>query len=282
MLAVDRIGRYLAGMKDRQKAKPPRLEDVDLGQKLPGRKEYERKLAAQQLLLLEIQQAYMRQRRRGIVVLEGWDTAGKGGLVRRMSARLDPRYLSVWPISAPSAEEQGRHYLYRFWMRLPAPGSIALFDRSWYGRVLVERVESLALENEWRRAYGEINAFERMLTDDGVRLVKLFLHITPEEQLRRFQERLSVPYKRWKLTMDDLRNRARWGDYEVAVDDMLKLTDTAWAPWHVIPINYKWYGRVRALKTITKVLSRGINLDAPSGDPKIAAAIKAMNSAPPQ
>jgi polyphosphate kinase 2 (PPK2 family) len=264
-------------MKDKPKTKPPRLDDVDLTEKLSGKKEYERKLSAQQLLLLEIQQAYMRQRRRGIVVLEGWDTAGKGGLVRRMSARLDPRYLNVWPISAPSPDEQGRHYLYRFWTRLPAPGSIALFDRSWYGRVLVERVESLALENEWRRAYEEINAFEKMLTDDGVRVVKLFLHITPEEQLRRFQARLSVPYKRWKLTLEDLRNRGRWGDYEVAVGDMLKRTHTPWAPWHVVPTNYKWYGRVNALKIITKTLKRGINLEAPKTDPKIVAAIKAMN-----
>jgi AMP-polyphosphate phosphotransferase len=263
-------------MKDK-KPKPPRLADVDLGQELSGKKEYESKLAAQQLKLLEIQQAYMRQNRRGIVVLEGWDTAGKGGIVRRMSARLDPRYLSVWPISAPTREEQGRHYLYRFWTRIPPPGSIALFDRSWYGRVLVERVEALAMENEWRRAYEEINAFERMLTDDGVRLVKLFLHITPDEQLRRFQSRLATPYKRWKLTLEDLRNRARRGDYEVAVDDMLKRTHTSTAPWHLVAAEHKWFGRVRALKLITKTLGRGIDLEAPPADRKIVAAIKAMS-----
>lgn len=274
--------RYPGGMKTHRKAKAPQLADADLTLKLSGKKEYERKLAALQLRLLEIQQAYMRQHRRGIIVLEGWDTAGKGGIVRRIGTRLDPRYLNVWPIAAPSADDQGRHYLYRFWTRLPLPGSIALFDRSWYGRVLVERVESLVLEDEWRRAYEEINQFERMLADDGVRLVKLFLHITPAEQLRRFQERLSVPYKRWKLTLEDLRNRARWGDYEVAINDMLRLTHTPWAPWHVVPIEYKWYGRIRALKTIAKTLGRGVNLDSPPADPRIASAIRAMGDPRPQ
>ncbi|MBX6320270.1 MAG: polyphosphate kinase [Rhodospirillaceae bacterium] len=269
-------------MKSGRKRKAPRLADADLTQRLPGKKAYERELAKLQLRLLEIQQAYMRQHRRGIVVLEGWDTAGKGGIVRRIGARLDPRYLDVWPIAAPSADDQGRHYLYRFWARLPARGSIALFDRSWYGRVLVERVESLVLEDEWRRAYGEINAFERMLADDGVRLVKLFLHITPEEQLRRFQERLSVPYKRWKLTLDDLRNRARWSEYEVAIDDMLALTHTAWAPWHVVPAEHKWYGRVHALKIIANTLGEGVDLRSPPEDPRIAAAIRAMGRPGPQ
>jgi polyphosphate kinase 2 (PPK2 family) len=263
-------------MKSKRASKPPRLADADLDKKLADKEQYQRKLEALQLELLRIQQAYMRQRRRGVVVLEGWDTAGKGGLVRRMAARLDPRYCDVWPIGAPAPDEQGRHYLYRFWKRLPLPGSIAVFDRSWYGRVLVERVESLALENEWRRAYDEINEFEATLTNDGVRIVKLFLHITPQEQLKRFKERLSVPYKRWKLTLDDLRNRARWGDYEIAVDDMLKRTHTQAAPWHVVPAQYKWYGRVQALKIITRTLGKGVDLAEPKVDPKIVAAIEAM------
>jgi polyphosphate kinase 2 (PPK2 family) len=259
-----------------RKSSPPRLADADFTRELADKDEYDDKLDALQLRLLEIQQAYMRQHRRAIIVLEGWDTAGKGGLVRRMSARLDPRYFDVWPIAAPTPEEQGRHYLYRFWTRLPSPSSIAVFDRSWYGRVLVERVERLASKSEWQRAYGEINAFEKMLTDDGVRLVKLFLHITPEEQLARFKERLSVPYKRWKLTADDLRNRERWSDYVVAVDQMLAHTHERQAPWHVIAMNHKWYGRVRALKTITRTLADGIDLTPPPADPKIAAAIDAM------
>jgi polyphosphate kinase 2 (PPK2 family) len=263
-------------MPKKHKDKAPRLADVDLARKLGNEDEYDATLKKLQLDLLELQQAYMRQQRRGIVLLEGWDTAGKGGLIRRMSMRLDPRYLLVWPIGAPTPSEQGRHYLYRFWQRVPAPCTIAVFDRSWYGRVLVERVEGLARKSEWRRAYDEINAFEAMLTDDGVRLVKLFLHISPEEQLRRFRERLSVPYKRWKLTADDLRNRANWDAYAEAVDDMFARTHARHAPWNAVPAEYKWYGRVQALKVIVQALGRGIDTKPPAADPAIAQAIAAM------
>lgn len=263
-------------MAGKREERAPRLKHVDLTRKLRDEDEYDKALKTLQLELLQLQQAYMRQRRRGIIVLEGWDTAGKGGLIRRMSARLDPRYFQVWPIGAPTPQEQGRHYLYRFWRRLPAPGTIAVFDRSWYGRVLVERVEGLASKSEWRRAYDEINNFEAMLTDDGVSLVKLFLHISPDEQLRRFRERLSVPYKRWKLTADDLRNRANWDAYAEAVDDMFARTHTRRAPWHAIPSEYKWYGRVRALKTVLKVLGKDIDTSPPPVDPQIAKAIAAM------
>lgn len=256
--------------------KPPRLAAIDLSLQLRDEDEYDHKLKKLQLDLLELQQAYMRQKRRGIVVLEGWDTAGKGGLIRRMSMRLDPRNFEVWPIGPPTAEEQGRHYLYRFWTRLPAPGCIAVFDRSWYGRVLVERVEGLADKPAWQRAYDEINEFEAMLTEDGVRLVKLFLHITPEEQLRRFRERLSVPYKRWKLTEDDLRNRANWREYADAVDDMFARTHTRHAPWFAVPSEHKWYGRVEALERIVDTLGRGVDTAPPPADPKIARAIRRM------
>jgi polyphosphate kinase 2 (PPK2 family) len=263
-------------MARKRKAKPPRLKDVDLSRKLRDEEAYDDRLKKLQLELLALQQAYMRQRRRAIVVLEGWDTAGKGGLIRRMSTRLDPRYFLVWPIAAPSAEEQGRHYLYRFWRRIPAPSTIAVFDRSWYGRVLVERVEGLASRREWQRAYDEINAFEAMLTDDGVRLVKLFLHISPQEQLHRFRERLSVPYKRWKLTAEDLRNRANWQAYAEAVDDMFAQTHTRHAPWHGVPMEFKWYGRIAALKIILEALGKGVDTRPPPADPQIAKAIAAM------
>src|SRR3546814_723492 len=133
---------------------------------------------------------------------------------------MDPRACRVWPIGAPTDREQGKHYLFRFWQRLPDPGTIAIFDRSWYGRVLVERVEGLAPEADWRRAYDEINAFERMLRDDGVRIAKIFLHITADEQLDRFKARLDNPFKRWKLSYEDFRNRRRWRDYEQAIEDM--------------------------------------------------------------
>lgn len=254
----------------------PRLADADLSRKLADKETYERKLRKLQLRMLQIQQAYLRQGRRAVVVLEGWDAAGKGSLIRRLSERLDPRYCKVWPIGMPSEQERRTHYLARFWQRLPERGSLAVFDRSWYGRILVERVEALASRAEWRRAYGEINAFERMLADDGIRVVKIFLHISPEEQLTRFEERLSVPYKRWKLTAEDLRNRARWRDYVRAVDAMFERTSTTDAPWHLVPAEFKWYGRIKAMKIIAERLAQGVDLAPPAADPAIAGAIAAL------
>ena len=253
-----------------------RLAKVDLDEKIKDEETYERRLKALQLRMLEIQQAYLRQGRRAILVLEGWDTAGKGGLIRRLSSRLDPRHCKVWPIGAPEAGEQARHFLYRFWLRLPEPGIIAVFDRSWYGRVLVERVEGLARKSEWRRAYHEINELECMLVDAGVRIVKVFLHITPEEQLARFEERVAVPYKRWKLTEEDLRNRARWDDYVVAIEEMFDRTSSRHAPWHLVAANFKWHGRIRALDIIASTLAKGVDLEPPPAEPKIVAAIKAL------
>jgi AMP-polyphosphate phosphotransferase len=253
-----------------------RLAALDQSKKIADKKTYKRELDTLQMTILQIQQAYFRQQRRSIIVLEGWDTAGKGGLIRRLGEHLDPRGFRVWPIGAPTPAEQGRHYLYRFWQKLPEPGSIVVFDRSWYGRVLVERVEGFAAPGEWRRAYDEINAFERLLTDDGVRMIKLFLHITPEEQLARFQARLETPHKRWKLTEEDLRNRARWTDYAAAIEEMVERTSTESAPWHVIPANFKWYARVEGLKRVAATLGDGIDLTPPPADPEIAAAIAAM------
>jgi polyphosphate kinase 2 (PPK2 family) len=255
------------------KSKVIRLAELDLKKGVKDAATYEKRLAALQLRLLQIQQAYLRQKRRGIVVLEGWDTAGKGGLIRRMTVKLDPRQARVWPIGAPTGDEQGDHYLQRFWRRLPNPGTLGVFDRSWYGRVLVERVEGFAKPAEWKRAYGEINDFERMLQDDGMRLVKLFLHIDRQEQLKRFRERLDVDYKRWKLTADDIRNHLRWDDYVNAADEMFARTSTPAAPWHVIPANRKWYARITGMETIVDVLSHGVDLDPPPVDPRIAAAI---------
>jgi polyphosphate kinase 2 (PPK2 family) len=256
--------------------KKPRLDRIDLSLEIPDKDSYERRLEKLQLRLLQIQQAYRRQRRRALIVFEGWDTAGKGGTIRRLSERLDPRHWQAWPIGVPAPEEQGRHYFYRFWTKLPAPGCIAAFDRSWYGRVLVERVERLAPKPDWKRAYDEINEFERTLIDDGVRIVKIFLHISPAEQLRRLKERLDAPWKRWKLTRDDLRNRARWNDYAEAVDDMFERTSTRHAPWHAVSAEYKWHGRIRALEIIADRLGKGIDLEPPPADPKIARAIRAM------
>jgi polyphosphate kinase 2 (PPK2 family) len=256
--------------------KTPRLDKIDLGLQIADERSYDKRLEKLQLRLLVVQQAYWRQQRRGVIVFEGWDSAGKGGTIRRLSERLDPRRWHAWPIGAPNPDEQGRHYLYRFWQRLPVPGSLAAFDRSWYGRVLVERVEGLTPKADWKRAYREINEFERMLVDDGVRLIKIFLHISPAEQLRRFKERLETPWKRWKLTPDDLRNRARWNDYAKAIDDMFDRTSTKHAPWHAVSAEHKWHGRIRALEIIADQLAKGIDLESPPADPKIAKAIARM------
>jgi polyphosphate kinase 2 (PPK2 family) len=234
--------------------------------------DYERRLGAMQETLQLVQQAYLGTPNRAVIVLEGWDTAGKGGVVRRLGWALDPRSFKVHAISAPGEREKSLHYLQRFWERLPQHGQIVVFDRSWYGRVLVERVEGFATVDEWRRAYDEIKDFERMLLADGVRLVKLFLHITPEEQVRRFRNRLTDPLKRWKLSYEDFRNREHWKDYEVAIEEMMEKTSTRRAPWHLVPANDKPYGRLAAFRIIADRLSRAVPLEPRPLDPKIARA----------
>jgi len=242
-----------------RKGKPPRLAALDMTLQL-DEEVYFRDLARVQERLRRIQQAYLKSGNSAAIVFEGWDAAGKGGTIRCMSAVLDPRGFKVWPISAPRQYYLERHYLARFFERLPPRGAISVFDRSWYGRVLVERVEELASQKDWRRAYQEINEFERILTDHGTRVVKVFLHITPEEQLRRFRDRVLDPQKRWKLSYEDFRNRKKWGAYEVAADDMFRETSTSHAPWHAISANSKKYARVEALRVIAKRLSSGVDL----------------------
>lgn len=246
-----------------------RLARLNMRASLKDKDDYESKLEALQHKMLSIQQAFYHSGRRGIVAVEGWDAAGKGGMIRRLTEKLDPRGVKVWPIGPPEPSEQGRHYLYRFWTKLPEPGSIAVFDRTWYGRVLVERVDKLASDTAWKRAYDEINDFERMLVADGVRLVKIFLHITPEEQLERFAERLHNPYKRWKLRDSDIRVHLQWDDYVEAIEEMLARTSTKAAPWCVIPADQKWYGRVTSMERITDAFCRGIDLKPPPIDPKV-------------
>jgi len=231
--------------------------------------DYERRLASLQGVLQLIQQAYLGSSERALIVLEGWDTAGKGGVVRRLGWALDPRSFKVHPISAPDQHERAEHYLQRFWRHLPQSGQIVVFDRSWYGRVLVERVEGLATEAEWRRAYREINEFERVLTDSGVRLVKLFLHITSKEQARRFRDRLINPLKRWKLSYEDFRNRTRRADYVVAIEDMLEETSTKFAPWYLIPANDKPFGRIAAFRILAERLGREVTLRSRPINPQL-------------
>lgn len=249
---------------------PPTLSSLSFKKaSIANKSTYEKKLLKWQRRLIRVQQAYYHQNRRAIVVFEGWDASGKGGAIRRVAERLDPRGFQVHPIGAPTKNEQGKHYLYRFQTLLPAPGKIAIFDRSWYGRVLVERIEEFASQPEWQRAYQEINEFERMLTDDNARIIKIFLHISPEEQLKRFSERLSNPIKRWKLTEEDIRNRQRWPDYHHAINQMFKLTSTKASPWHPIAANHKWYSRLKVLKHIVKTMERDIDLAPPPIDPDV-------------
>jgi len=235
------------------------LSEVDLKAGIEKDVYYEEE-ARLQTELKRIQQAYLHSGDRGLIVFEGWDAAGKGGTIRRMAAAMDPRGFKVWPIGAPSPFEKRHHYLHRFWSRLPGAGEIVVFDRSWYGRVLVERVEGYAEKADWQRAYSEIVAFEKMLLDDGVRIVKLFLHISPAEQKKRFVERLRDPLKRWKLSYEDLRNREKWPHYEAAVEEMVRRTSTARAPWTALSSEQKKAGRIKALSTIVEALSDGVDL----------------------
>ncbi len=258
-------------------ATPPRLSDYDTESNdyaLKDKDQYHKKLKKAQELMLQVQQAYYHQGKRAIIVFQGWDAAGKGGAIRRIREKLDPRGYRVHPIASPTKDEQGRHYLYRFQARLPKPGSIAIFDRSWYERVLVERIEEFASPNEWQRAYQEINEFERMLTDDGVRIIKIFMHISKDEQLKRFEERLNNPVKQWKLTEEDIRNRSKWELYETATDEMFQRTSTISAPWHIIPGNKKWFARVEVLNTVIEALSKEMDLSPPPVDEAVVKAAR--------
>jgi AMP-polyphosphate phosphotransferase len=230
---------------------------------------YERRLESMQSVMQSIQQAYLGTTERAVVVLEGWDTAGKGGIVRRLGWALDPRSFKVYPIAAPLSHERGRHYLQRFWEKLPDPGQIVVFDRSWYGRVLVERVEGLVGESDWQRGYKEINEFERAMVADGIRIAKCFLHISPAEQTRRFKDRFTKPFKRWKLSYEDFRNRSRWADYEVAIEDMMEKTSLKRAPWYLIPANDRLYGRIAVFMILIETLGKGLSLKPRPLDPKI-------------
>lgn len=222
---------------------------------MPGKDKLNEEIEELQLKLLMIQQAAYHLQKRVIVIFEGFDAAGKGGTIRAVTEKLDPRSVKVIPIAAPKKSEQGKHYLYRFWRKLPAPGYMKIFDRSWYGRVLVEKVEGLTPEHRIEEAYAEIREFEETLIRDGVILIKIFLAVTKDEQLKRFEERLTDPFKHWKITEDDIRARKNWDKYVDAVDEFLEHNDTKKSPWHVIPSNSKRFARREALKIITKELS---------------------------
>jgi polyphosphate kinase 2 (PPK2 family) len=192
------------------------------------------------------------------VVLEGWDASGKGGAIKRLLAKLDPRHVRVKQYSAPTPDELRHHWLWRFWPALPGWGGMAVLDRSWYGRVLVERVEGYATEEQWRRAYGEIESFERMLTDEGTVLVKLWLHVSDEEQLKRFEARAADPLKAYKLTDDDWRNRGKRAEYTEAIEEMLERTSTGSAPWTLVEGDSKRFARVKVVETVVEAAEEGL------------------------
>ncbi len=193
-----------------------------------------------------------------LVLFEGWDASGKGGAIKRLVAPLDPRHVRVVQFAAPTADERRHHFLWRFWPVLPGWGGMAVFDRSWYGRVLVERVEELATREQWLRAYDEINSFERTLANEGTILVKLWLHVSPEEQLRRFERRAADPLKAWKLTEEDWANRGRRAEYEQAVEDMLARTDEPRARWRPIAAESKRYARVAVVRATIEAIEEGM------------------------
>jgi len=249
------------------------LDELKLDKSIK-RTTYDKKLVRLQRKLTQIQQAYLFGRQSGVIVFEGWDAAGKGGCIRRISAALDPRSFKVWPIGAPRPWYLDRHWLVRFWPMLPPHGAISVFDRSWYGRVLVERVEELTPAKRWKQAYQEINDFERMLTDHGTRIVKIFFHISADEQLRRLEERINEPLKRWKLSYEDFRNRSKWEAYEAAIEEMFERTSTKRVPWHVIPANDKKYARLTAIDHIVKRFAKGVDLAPPTLDESVVDAAR--------
>jgi polyphosphate kinase 2 (PPK2 family) len=249
------------------------LGDHEKGAKYPG--DYDADLAALQQRLARIQVAHILHKRRSVILFEGWDAAGKGGIIKRMTADWDPRYYQVHPIAAPTQEERDHHFLWRFWTRLPGGQNIGLFDRSWYGRVLVDRVEGFAKKAEWKRGYDEINAFEKQLADAGTNFVKLFIHITQETQDKQLAQRLDTPWKRWKTGADDYRNRARRADYLDAMHAMFKKTDSKHAPWHIIDNNDRKAGRIAALAYVADRLEALVPMDMPDVDPAVVKLAKA-------
>jgi polyphosphate kinase 2 (PPK2 family) len=245
-------------------AMPLTLSDHETGAKYRG--DYDADLAALQERLSRILVGHIVHNRRSLIVLEGWDAAGKGGAIQRLTAGWDPRHFRVWPIAAPTAEEKARHFLWRFWNRLPAKGEIAVFDRSWYGRVLVERVEGFASETDWRRSYGEINDFEAQQADDGTAIVKLFFHVAQDTQDERLRARVEHPWKRWKLSPEDFRNRAKRAAYVSAIEDMFAETNKPHAPWHIVDGNNKKSARIAALTIVADALEKCLPLDPPPID----------------
>ncbi|MDY5987809.1 MAG: phosphate--AMP phosphotransferase, partial [Lachnoclostridium sp.] len=231
----------------------PKLSDIPLDRTITD-EEYEKELSSLQKKLGKLHnELYLRQIP-VIICYEGWDAAGKGGNIKRITEALDARGYEVNPIASPEPHEKARHFLWRFWMRLPRTGHIAIFDRTWYGRVMVERIEGFCTEAEWKRAYEEINSMERDLTDAGAIVLKFWMQIDKDEQEKRFRARQENPEKQWKITDEDWRNREKWDKYETAVNEMLVRTSTVNAPWIVVEGNSKYYARIKVLESVVNAI----------------------------
>lgn len=238
--------------------KMPLLDEVALNQEM-SRKEYKKQLKFYQKKLRKLHNQIYRWKIPVILAYEGWDAAGKGGNIKRITSALDPRGYKVIPVAAPKPYELARHYLWRFWQNLPKKGHIVIFDRTWYGRVMVERLEGFCTESDWKRAYTEMNEFEEQLTDWGAIVLKFWIQIDKDTQFKRFEERQNTPEKQWKITDEDWRNREKWDEYEQAVNEMLQKTSTSYAPWHIIESNCKYYARIKALRILTEALENAID-----------------------
>ena len=237
---------------------PRILDSLDLSLEL-GKKQYNEQLNFYQGKLNKLARHAHQQNTSSVLVFEGWDAGGKGGAIRRLTHALDARNYQVIPIAAPTDEERVQHYLWRFWRHMPRSGRITIYDRSWYGRVLVERVEGFASDQEWTRAYSEITNFEEALTDHGIVLLKFWLHIDPDEQLRRFKEREQISYKQHKITAEDYRNRDKWAEYSLAVNDMVAHTSSQTTPWTLVEANNKRYARIKVIKTYCAALEKALD-----------------------
>ncbi len=262
---VDAIGRKEKGAVRTEYAEPPLTDDllsgvlqgVDLSLDLEPEEYKERKKVLQKKLGILHNEMYLK-RVPVILAFEGWDAGGKGGAIKRITQSIDPRGYEVVPVASPNDIEKAHHYLWRFWERFPKDGHMAIFDRTWYGRVLVERIEGFATEQEWRRAYAEINNMEAHLVNSGAVVLKFWMHIDKEEQAERFRQRQETPEKQWKITDEDWRNREKWEEYEKAVDEMIVRTSTKEAPWHIIEANSKLHARIRVMEIVVDALEKAL------------------------
>ncbi len=261
--ALERKTKEQAQAEKKKGAKPGErfqngvLSGIDLSKSLT-KEEYKKELASLQKRLETLHNELYRLRIPVVLGFEGWDAGGKGGAIKRLTSHLDPRGYQVNPTASPNDIEKVHHYLWRFWNNMPKAGHVAIFDRTWYGRVMVERIEGFCTEEEWKRAYQEINEMESHMANFGAVVLKFWLHIDKEEQERRFRERMENPAKQWKITDEDWRNREKWDQYEQAVDEMLVRTSTTYAPWIVVEGNSKYYARVKVLRTVVEALEKKI------------------------